>query len=497
VHYNIYKYQCTDCGRLMKSKSGYVEHVKNVHSKNPDLYKCTECDKAFKQRGNLKSHMLSHSLEKKYSCKICLQSFKYPDQLSKHKNQQHVHNHVFACLHCDKKFVRMYELKRHMQVYHSGLVYVCDICKSRCAHRHTLIRHFRRKHKEHIDLLRSKDYVDKMLHYNDVARKKMETDVEKTNVIVPQDGLIIPMDTEQEMTEVQSEEGTMNIPLEAVDGLLKSTDGTFAISGIPQTVEGPEGQIVILHIVDTGSENGAQGSESNQQLVGEIMEYQTLAEAQGTGNLPLIGLVSDDNQVNVQNVDNENQQILVVSETGEIIQTHEISQADYSAMPVEHSSAKAHSLLENSKLLQTLATSGQSISLIHQGQMIQAMLDNFSAKGGNSAETYIHTQDVTNAGPEDEPEILVVSQTGEIISNNELNGMEGELIHAENMDSGELIHTTESGEMIHAADMDSGEVIQSETMESQDYTATVYTGEVENVYIGKRSVVAMETSDDN
>ena len=162
VHLNLYKYQCTDCGKMMKSKTGLVAHVKQFHRENADVFTCEMCGKSFKQKGNLHTHMYSHKTERNFVCEFCQKSFKYPDQLSRHK-LLHTMQNKLQCSFCEKKFVKDYELKRHEMVFHSGLVYVCGLCFARCGHKHTLIRHYKRKHPGKADELNEPGVLDGLL----------------------------------------------------------------------------------------------------------------------------------------------------------------------------------------------------------------------------------------------------------------------------------------------------------------------------------------------
>ena len=162
VHFNIHKYQCTDCGKLMKSKTGLIAHVKQFHRENADIFTCEVCGKCFKQKGNLQTHMYSHQTERNFVCEFCHKSFKYPDQLSRHR-LIHTMQNKLQCSCCEKKFVKEYELKRHEMIFHSGLVYVCAVCFARCGHKHTLIRHYKRKHPGNVDELNVPGVLDGML----------------------------------------------------------------------------------------------------------------------------------------------------------------------------------------------------------------------------------------------------------------------------------------------------------------------------------------------
>ncbi|MCJ1379558.1 hypothetical protein MMC17_002659 [Xylographa soralifera] len=73
-------------------------------------YKCPYCSTVFSQPDNLKNHLLTHSNKKQISCQTC-----------------------------DKRFIRLDELKRHEKLHTRS--YICSVCKCRFALQDTLARH--------------------------------------------------------------------------------------------------------------------------------------------------------------------------------------------------------------------------------------------------------------------------------------------------------------------------------------------------------------------
>lgn len=170
VHENKYQHQCAECGKIVKTKTSLVSHMKQFHSETPPKYTCKTCGKVFRQKGNMKTHMFSHSQEKLFSCTYCGKKFKYPDQLNRHR-LEHTMTNKLQCEHCGKKFVKGYELRKHIQIFHSGLMYMCDSCNAKCGHRHTLIRHYKRKHPEKLYLLRDPNFLVNLLKQVDRSQK--------------------------------------------------------------------------------------------------------------------------------------------------------------------------------------------------------------------------------------------------------------------------------------------------------------------------------------
>lgn len=247
VHYNIFKFQCNVCGRLLKSKTGLIAHNRIFHAKNAEVFPCTKCGKVFKQKGNLRSHMFSHSTERKFRCDVCPRAFKYPDQLSRHKFE-HKQLPSSRCVHCEKEFIRPYELKRHLQIYHSGYVYVCGICSSRCGHRHTLVRHYKRKHVEKLNVLSEPGYIDSLLkHVSDIyGQQSVTAEADGSNkVIILGDGTAAVSEQNQpdlshEAAEAlrclaQGRATTKQFQLLKEKGLVIPKDDNLALPGISVT----------------------------------------------------------------------------------------------------------------------------------------------------------------------------------------------------------------------------------------------------------------------
>ncbi|CAI9739536.1 PR domain zinc finger protein 15-like isoform X1 [Octopus vulgaris] len=170
VHENKYQHQCAECGKIVKTKTSLVSHMRQFHSDAPPKYTCKTCGKEFRQKGNMKTHMFSHSQEKHFACSYCDKKFKYPDQLNRHR-LEHTMTNKLMCEYCGKKFVKSYELRKHTQIFHSGLMYVCDCCNAKCGHRHTLIRHYRKKHPERLHKLKELNFLGNLRKQVDRSQK--------------------------------------------------------------------------------------------------------------------------------------------------------------------------------------------------------------------------------------------------------------------------------------------------------------------------------------
>ncbi len=81
----------------------------------PDVvrpYACHRCFQHFTRHHNLKSHMLTHSLEKPFDCRTCGNKFRRLHDLKRH-SKLHTGERPFTCHECGRAFARGDALARH------------------------------------------------------------------------------------------------------------------------------------------------------------------------------------------------------------------------------------------------------------------------------------------------------------------------------------------------------------------------------------------------
>ncbi|KAL3889779.1 hypothetical protein ACJMK2_002107 [Sinanodonta woodiana] len=321
VHDNTFKYQCTYCGKLMKSKTGLIAHTKQFHTHPDEQYNCPKCNKIFRQKGNLRTHMFSHETDRMFLCAFCGKTFKYPDQLNRHK-LIHTMTNKIKCSHCDKKFCKEYELRRHMVIFHSGLVYVCGVCFARCGHRHTLVRHYKRKHDDQLNLLQEEGYINSLLKNVDELKENeghAEVEILQPQIIQVSDEQIIQMKNDPSIQlqslHVHSGSAVTMLPqiaaeaLHSLSSMAVTTESDSVLSGEQSIVASEQDIIASIQPVEgmviSNGQSLVASSESSmirsggQQLNSGLVQS-TIQELSGIiSNGSITGIVTSDGTFNI------------------------------------------------------------------------------------------------------------------------------------------------------------------------------------------------------
>ncbi|XP_055321232.1 zinc finger protein 888-like [Sitodiplosis mosellana] len=111
-------FSCASCCRRFSDKTTQVSHEKACKSK---LHKCPSCDYKTAIRSRIKTHMVTHTGEKKFRCYICAQY----GRESKFAYKQNLDNHLlihsgeksFKCDLCSKSFRLRVHLQRHQRTH--------------------------------------------------------------------------------------------------------------------------------------------------------------------------------------------------------------------------------------------------------------------------------------------------------------------------------------------------------------------------------------------
>ncbi|CAL9048637.1 unnamed protein product [Musa banksii] len=81
---------------------------------------CQECGASFRKPAHMKQHMLSHCIERPFSCPVddCHASYRRKDQLTRHSLTHQGGLFTFPVSNCNCKFGIKADMKRHMTEIH-------------------------------------------------------------------------------------------------------------------------------------------------------------------------------------------------------------------------------------------------------------------------------------------------------------------------------------------------------------------------------------------
>ncbi|CAL1297347.1 unnamed protein product [Larinioides sclopetarius] len=129
---------CPTCSKSFTWKKSLVLHMK-IHN-GEKLFTCEICKKSFCRNDSLKRHMKIHAI------KINNQAIAPKDHSKQDAEIQSTENEL-KCNVCDKTFGRNDHLKRHMKIHEEGNDFKCPLCDQTFQRKHCFAMHMQ-KHQE-------------------------------------------------------------------------------------------------------------------------------------------------------------------------------------------------------------------------------------------------------------------------------------------------------------------------------------------------------------
>ncbi|VIO99551.1 Uncharacterized protein BM_BM17845 [Brugia malayi] len=127
-------YSCPICKKNFTQSQSMKAHMMIHTGQKP--YSCSICKKNFSLPAHMKGHMITHTGEKPYSCPTCKKFFNNFSNMKKHM-MTHTGEKPYSCPICKKNFSRSSHVKGHMITHTGEKSYSCPICKknfSRSSH---------------------------------------------------------------------------------------------------------------------------------------------------------------------------------------------------------------------------------------------------------------------------------------------------------------------------------------------------------------------------
>lgn len=130
---------------LNPSNEDLAINLRSAHSRG---FKCQICNRDFTQKGNLKTHLMTHSGERPYECSTCGKNFTQKGNLDTHV-KIHTETKDHKCQYCDRGFTQRGNLKTHIRSVHTKeKPYPCINCGKCFSQKGNMLTHFRTHDKE-------------------------------------------------------------------------------------------------------------------------------------------------------------------------------------------------------------------------------------------------------------------------------------------------------------------------------------------------------------
>ncbi|XP_031635422.1 zinc finger protein 37-like [Contarinia nasturtii] len=163
---------------LCKNAAHHLQHLKQhmqIHN-GERSFRCRVCAKTFLRKDDLNNHSRTHIKELPFDCAQCGRRF--ADENEKQSHEDHCKGRRYVCYLCPFKCFQKYDLRRHMQVHHTGeRGFKCGVCGKKCLHKGHLKQHLathsKRKPVHCSKCLMPFANVDDMIAHKDRCKRRL------------------------------------------------------------------------------------------------------------------------------------------------------------------------------------------------------------------------------------------------------------------------------------------------------------------------------------
>lgn len=144
LHTGETPYTCKVCAKGFRRSDWLAKHM-NTHLDKTQAppkkeYPCDRCEKKYKSIDGLQGHLRKHKGERPYQCPICEKRFYDHRDLKMHM-MCHYDYRPFTCSECGHSFKRGGTLRKHMRIHTGEKPYSCSGCKKRFPYKYSVTMH--------------------------------------------------------------------------------------------------------------------------------------------------------------------------------------------------------------------------------------------------------------------------------------------------------------------------------------------------------------------